>query len=426
MEGCDARMTGTRGLRRGRRIIASVLVVVLFAGAIVTDQIGIGKRDGRYQSSPAYAYLAETIECLSYGWLHWIVYRLGAQFSNEDSASGRYRRACVSVANEDFAKAEEWMDAYIETEEPGRAAEESASLFMQLACIRSLNGDAYGAVQAAHEAVTQDGENAHLQQLLYQFSLEAGDTRGAAKALGTYAALTEDDTYYEEIADLYLEAGDYEESGRFYDLAIENDGETDRLLYMRGTCSMLSGRYAEALEDFAASAMPGSLYSQGVCAMALNDLGQAEVCFLKTIDRGEQANDARLMLAVCRLESGEPAAAESLLDQYLAAGGSYEDIAYYRASARAMQENYIGAAEDYDAAVQAGSFRPESLFAAAQCYYFAGNYTRAIERFEQCVDEEIELAQSWYYLGLSLMASGETERAAEALDHALDAGATNG
>ena len=160
--------------------------------------------------------------------------------------------------------------------------------------------------------------------------------------------------------------------------------------------------------------------------MALNDLEQAEVCFLKTIDRGEQANDARLMLAVCRLESGEPAAAESLLDQYLAAGGSYEDIAYYRASARAMQENYIGAAEDYDAAVQAGSFRPESLFAAAQCYYFAGNYTRAIERFEQCVDEGIELAQSWYYLGLSLMASGETERAAEALDHALDAGATNG
>ena len=54
------------------------------------------------------------------------------------------------------------------------------------------------------------------------------------------------------------------------------------------------------------------------------------------------------------------------------------------------------------------------------------NYTRAIERFEQCVDEGIELAQSWYYLGLSLMASGETERAAEALDHALDAGATNG
>ena len=158
-------------------------------------------------------YLVETTECLSYGWLHWLVYRIGAQFSDEDSASGRYRRACVSVANEDFAEAEKWMDAYIETEEPGRAAQENASLFMQLACIRSLNGDAYGAVQAAHEAVTQDDGNAHLQQLLYQFSLEAGDTRSSAKALGTYAALTADDTYYEEIADLYLEAGDYEESG---------------------------------------------------------------------------------------------------------------------------------------------------------------------------------------------------------------------
>ena len=33
--------------------------------------------------------------------------------------------------------------------------------------------------------------------------------------------------------------GDYEDSGLYYDLAIETNGEDDRLLYMRGTCSML-------------------------------------------------------------------------------------------------------------------------------------------------------------------------------------------
>lgn len=419
-------MSGTQDIRRGRRIIASVLVAALLAGAIVGEQIGMGKRSSRYQNSPAYAYLAETMECLSYGWLHWIFYRLGTQFSDAGSASGQYRRACVSVADEDFTEAEEWLGKYIETEKSGRSGKESASSFMQLACIRSLNGDTDGAAQAAHRATVQDGKNAQLQQLSYQFSLDAGDTRDAAEALTAYAALVEDNTRYEEIADLYLEAGDYEESGRFYDLAMEEGGETDRLLYMRGTCSMLLGRYAEAIEAFAASEMPGSLYSQGVCAMALEDLEQAEDCFMEAIEREEHANDARLMLAVCRMENGEYAAAEELLDQCLADGGDYMDIAYYRAGARAMQENYAGAAEDYDAAAQAGQFRQESLFAAAQCHYFAGNYAQAIERFEQCVDEKIELAQSWYYLGLSLMAAGETERAAEALDHALDAGAANG
>ena len=60
-------MTATQGTRRIRRIVASVLVVAMLAGAIVTDQAGLGSRSERYAGSPAYAYLTETMECLSYG-----------------------------------------------------------------------------------------------------------------------------------------------------------------------------------------------------------------------------------------------------------------------------------------------------------------------------------------------------------------------
>ena len=418
-------MTATQGTRRIRRIVASVLVVAMLAGAIVTDQAGLGSRSERYAGSPASAYLTETMECLSYGWLHWIGYWLGAQFSDADSASGQYRRACVAVAQGDFADAEQWLQARIASD-AGASEAESAALRMQLGCVRSLDGDATGAAQAAGEAATLDGENAQLQQLSYQFSLDAGDARGAAAALSAYATLTRDNTLYAEIADLYLEAGDYEDSGLYYDLAIEINGEDDRLLYMRGTCNMLLGRYAEAMKDFAASAFPGSSYSRGVCAMALGDIKQAEVCFESSLERGEQANDARLMLAVCHLEDGEPAEAEALLEQYMAAGGAYADVAYYRANARSMREDYAGAAEDYEVAAENGQFREESLFSAAQCRYFAGDYAKAIQGFEQCVEEEIDLAQSWYYLGLSLLALGENEGAAEALDKALAAGGTNG
>ena len=61
--------------------------------------------------------------------------------------------------------------------------------------------------RAAGEAVSQVDDDARLQQLSYQFSLDAGDARGAAEALSAYATLTRDNTLYAEIADLYLEAG---------------------------------------------------------------------------------------------------------------------------------------------------------------------------------------------------------------------------
>ena len=175
-------MTATQGTRRIRRIVASVLVVAMLAGAIVTDQAGLGSRSERYAGSPAYAYLTETMECLSYGWLHWIGYWLGAQFSDADSASGQYRRACVAVAQGDFADAEQWLQARIASDAEAPEAE-SAVLRMQLGCVRSLDGDAPGAAQAAGEAATLDGENAQLRQRSYQFSLDAGDARGAAAAM---------------------------------------------------------------------------------------------------------------------------------------------------------------------------------------------------------------------------------------------------
>ena len=130
-------MTATQGTRRIRRIVASVLVVAMLAGAIVIDQAGLGSRSERYAGSPAYAYLTETMECLSYGWLHWIGYWLGAQFSDADSASGQYRRACVAVAQGDFADAEQWLQARIASG-AGASEAESAALRMQLGCVRSL------------------------------------------------------------------------------------------------------------------------------------------------------------------------------------------------------------------------------------------------------------------------------------------------
>lgn len=420
-EGQGVCMVSHERIGKGHRVIACILVVALLGGIIVTDRTDFGRKNAHLSGNAAYAYLAESMECLSFGWMRWLVYWLGTQLSNEMDASGQYRRACVAIANEDFTEAATWMELSAGNTQQ-QTDEEKATLSMQLACVRSLAGDADGAMKATKEAVQHRSEDDQLLKLLYQFSLDAGDAQSAAEALMQYAELTDDTGYYEEIADLYFEAGMHEDSGRFYELAMKENGKTDKMLYRRATANMLLGHYDKAITDFAESETPGSRYAQGVCAMALDDLKQAVVCFEESIKRGEQVNDARLMLAACRIENAEYTEAEELLDQYIAAGGAYEDVAYYRAGVRAMLGDYAGAAQDYEASANAGLFREESMFAAAQCRYNAGDYERAIEQLEQCLEEEIEPAQSWYYLGLAFMAVGENERAAQALNKALEFG----
>lgn len=412
-------MTGTKKPHKVQRIVAIVLVAAMLAGVIIVDRTRVGLYSGMYEDSLTYAYLSETMECLSYGWVRWLGYVLGTHFSDEQSDSGRYRRACVNVAEEDFSEAAEWLAA-MTASQTQRSDEQNAQLYLQLACARSLSGDASGAVEAASGAARFAPEDVRTQDMYYQFSLVAGDSANAAAALANYAQLTADASLYDEIADLYLDAEQYEESGRFYTLSIEANGADQRRYYLRGTCRMLLGQYQDAIEDFSNSDMEGSLYSKGICEMALGDFAQAQRSFETSIERGEQVGDSQQMLAVCKLETGEYAQAQRLLEQYLQDGGNYEQIAYYLGTARAMQEDYEGAIEDFDAAVEAGIFAQESLFAGAQCRYSIGRYQEAAERFEQCVQEGIQTAQSQYYLGLSLVAIGESDRAAEALLEALE------
>lgn len=414
-------MASVKRPRRAQRFLAIVLVVAILGGGIIADRVGVGSRENAYDGSEAYAYLVETMENLSYGWLQQLSFGLQARLSDAQSADGCWRRACVAVAGEDFSEASEWLQDCVALQEDASSAD-AAELYLQLACIRSLSKDAPGAVEAAARAAELDAQSVRIQQMLYQFSLDAGDSGRAAAALESLSQLSEDTTHYEEIADLYLDAGNYTQAGHYYDLAVSCYGGNHRLYYMRGTCWMLLGKYGEAIEDFSNSQMPGSLYSQGICEMALNDYRDAARCFEDSIERGEQANDARMMLAVCRLETGDYASAEELFQQYLNAGGQYADVAYYLGTALAMQGKYQEAIEHFEASVDAGGYAQESLFALAQCRYFLGDYSGAIEGFEQCVEQDIRSAESWYYLGLSLAAMGENVRAEEALNRALDAG----
>lgn len=403
---------------RMRRILAVVLVAAILMGGVIVDWASTGKRNASLRSLTTYAYLDDTMECLSYGWIRWMTYVLGTDLSDEGDALGQYRRACINVAAGDYEAAEQWMRQCVDSQAES-SEEERAVRYLQLACIRSLEGDRTGAVEAARAASDLVPGQQRAQELYYQLSMDAGDSGNAADALARCVDITKDVTQYEQIAQLYLDAGNYEESGRYYGLALENDGDNENLYHMRGNCWMLLGRYEDAIQDFSKTQTPGSLYLRGLCEMALGEYEEAGQSMERSIERVEQVSEAQMMLGICRLETGQYASAEALFDQYLSGGGAYEEIAYFRATARMMQTDYEGAAEDYAAAIQADSYVQESTFALAQCRYSLGEYEAAIDLFEQCLEQQIEVSESWYYLGLSKAATGDHEGAKEALSNAL-------
>ena len=285
-------MTGTRGSRRGRRIIASVLVAAMLAGAIVTDQRGHRERgSGRYRG---FAGL-----CLS-GRVDGVpVLRLAAldsstgwarRLADADSASGPIPPRLRRRRQRRFRGRGGMAGSVYRGGEPGALRRRKAPRSsMQLACIRSLNGDAHGAAQAAAEAATTGRRRRPASN---SFPISSAWTRAMRwarlEALNAYAvhwrrtirAMRRSPTFI-------LEAGDYEESGRFYDLAMENDGETDQLaLHARHVQHASRAAMPRPWRTLPPAPCLAALYSQGVCAMALGDLEQAEVCFSEAIERG--------------------------------------------------------------------------------------------------------------------------------------------
>ena len=113
-----------------------------------------------------------------------------------------------------------------------------------------------------------------------------------------------------------------------------------------------------------------------------------------------------------------------MLNTYIENGGAYESACYYRASARALQGNFEGAIEDYDAALLAGTFPEDTLFGAAQCRYFAGRYEEAVDLFLDCIAYDVRPAETRYYLGMTYTEMGESEKARELLRESLAVNST--
>ncbi len=404
----------------GQRILAIVLVAALLLGLVVTDQTLLRRRDAIYRGNEAYAYLIEHMPYQSDGFKR-LYDGVSIWFVAEDGLDGCLRRAGQKFCDGNAMEALEWMDRATTLDGALPDAERAEHLLLA-ACLASLSGQARTAQIYTARAAQIVPADADAQYLLYRFSLDSSDYKTAADALSVYIERTGATERWQEAAEMYMTNGDYARSAQTYSLAMTAHGKTEELLYRRGLCLMLSGRYQAALGDLKKSSFPGSLYAQGVCLLSLGNAAEAAKQFEASLGKLEEAQQSRMMLAVCLLDLTDYARAETLLDEYVAQGGQVQEIAYYRAMARAMQGKYEDAIADYDVSAKDAAFEHDSLFGGAHCRYSAGRFDESAQAFRTCVEKGIRPAESWYYLGLSLMEIGETAEAEEALHTALAMG----
>ena len=397
------------------RTLSAVLSAVLLLGVVSAGLTISGEGWAAAQrETEAYAYLKERLDGLSDGWAARALREIASWFAGASDAKGCYQKAAARLNRGDEAGALAWLQRAIDKSEGAQRAEAA----LCAACLTSLTGDAKSAAGYAVEAVKLAPEDRQARWLSYLFLSGAGDTPGAAEALAAYAGLSGERGRYEEAARLATEGGDHAAAIRYYSMAMHG-GASDELLYLRGLSYQSNGELEAAAADLALSEYPGCLYALGTIEWTLGRGEEAARSLEKSIARGERENDARRLLAVIRLQAGAFKEAEALLDEYLQAGGQLIDIAYYRGSARALAGDYEGAISDFDAAALTEEFGSDGLFGGAQCRYLAGRNEEAAERLLRCIREGVFVAQSRYYLGMTYLRLGETERAAEQLKLAL-------
>lgn len=401
-----------------RRAIAIALVAILLTGIVVSDPLAFLNRNAAITGSAEYKYLSGVMTGLTYNLPLSMWYEIRSWFADPGSAEGIAQKAGAALNAGRLEAALDWAEKGLQLNKEQDDAQRSER-YLIAACLAKLNGNIAKAKDYASMAVTCTPKDIQAQQFLYAYAGAAGDSAKAAAAFGAVAALESDPDALRQAAQKFSELGDYGEARRYYTLVIGLGVGTDEDLYQRGSCSMLDGDYRSAIVDFSRSGIPGSEYSAGMCEVLMGRIEQAESRFLTSIERGERVNESRLLLSSCKLEGGKYQEALDLLDQYVADGGAVAEIAYYRAIAYAMLGRYDEAMTDYDIAATFNQYQEDSLFGGATCAYHAGHYEEAIRRFDQCIRRGIRIAESQYYTGLALAATGDTVKARDMLRQAV-------
>lgn len=354
-----------------------------------------------------------------------------------------YSLAINYISRENYEKAMEYLNACLDYCDEESNPDLCADVHLKKGCVHTMTGDYENAVKELDEAIRIQDALTDAWLVKTQAYSENGQNTEAIESLEKYIELTKDNSMYETLSQLYLQAGDVQKANEAYSSFAEASSESDvEASYLKGVYELGLGLYAEAAEDFEACLNDttygvSSAYNTGVCRMNIGDYENALVAFNQCAEAGGTYDGINYNRGVCYMTQGS---FEEAIEAFAASidNESYkEDATYNRAVCYMSLGNYDEAIADYTGYIdnraaalsevnEAGEeSKPESVVDLASyyrgvCYLSKGEYDKAVEDFSTCLENGVAEADSLFNRGLSYLQGGKFEAAVDDFTACID------
>ena len=343
-----------------------------------------------------------------------------------------YTLALNAITSEDYETAKEYINICFAYCDAQSNPVMFSDLLLKRACIDVIeqkNDMALLNLDAATR-VKPDLADAYLVKTQVYASL--GDADRAISSLEKYIELTQDTALYETVAQLQEAKGDIKAAQAAYDKFVAGAGaEVEEAGFQAGLYKMEAGNFQEAIADFEAykdneTYGAGAMYNIGICRMNLGEFAAAVEAFVSCEEKGGTFEGLYYNRGVCRLLTGKWADAATDFAKSIETEPYRDDATYNLGICQMQQEDYETAEATFTQYIAENDKTPENgepaeagseterivnygaYYYRAACRAALGKLEDAVADYTVCIEQQYELAQSYYQRAQVYAALGDT------------------
>ena len=343
-----------------------------------------------------------------------------------------YTLALNAITSEDYETAKEYINICFAYCDAQSNPVMFSDLLLKRACIDVIeqkNDMALLNLDAATR-VKPDLADAYLVKTQVYASL--GDADRAISSLEKYIELTQDTALYETVAQLQEAKGDIKAAQAAYDKFVAGAGaEVEEAGFQAGLYKMEAGNFQEAIADFEAykdneTYGAGAMYNIGICRMNLGEFAAAVEAFVSCEEKGGTFEGLYYNRGVCRLLTEKWADAATDFAKSIETEPYRDDATYNLGICQMQQEDYETAEATFTQYIAENDKTPENgepaeagseterivnfgaYYYRAACRAALGKLEDAVADYTVCIEQQYELAQSYYQRAQVYAALGDT------------------
>ena len=358
-------------------------------------------------------------------------------YCNEETSKDLYadlylNKSIAYIQKDDYATAMTFLDKALENCDDQNSPEVYADVRLKKGCVYTLTQDYENALAELDEVLRLFPDNQEALLVKTQVYTETGENAAAAEALEKYIELSGSEDMYETLSKLYTDAGDSDNAIRTYKAYLDaTQVEGAENIFTMANYKLDSKLFEEAAADYESILKDetygkAASYNLGVCQTNLNDYENALASFEVCLENPADFNGVYYNIGVCYRGLGKYAEAAEAFRKSAETEDFKADALYNGAICCVANEDFRGGADGFTAylemmeeqakanAQEGEEVKPyvdDATYFRGVCYLSLGEYQKAKEDLNACIENEINKYESLYSRALVNLGLEDTEAA---------------